>query len=202
MGVHACARVSASVRTRVRVCVCVCTHLRVSEGLRRKVRPGQPWPWALGGAGSMPRGVCPPEPEPRVPSCRRCVLSSPSPCCLRLGPLDQSLSGPGISLCQQRPHRPSPQKPVSLFERRVFNEQVARWAAGRSGPHRADCVTPLSVLQRSVTGFALWQKTGDKEARGATGTDFLLGTTFSRRGLSSPPASSPGASVTRSCSRD
>lgn len=32
------------------------------------------------------------------------------------------------------------------------------------GPTRADCVTLLSALQRSVTGFAVWQKMGDKEA--------------------------------------
>ncbi|DAA23685.1 TPA: hypothetical protein BOS_12703 [Bos taurus] len=46
------------------------------------------------------------------------------------------------------------------------------------------------------------KKRGTRRPRKATRLDFPLGTTFSRSGLSSPPASSLGASVTSSCSWD
>lgn len=101
----------------------------------------------------MPHGVCPPEPVPRVPSCRRPQQ-----------PLPRAASGCGRWTRASRDL-------VSLFVskslichrlRNVFLSLNEEFSTSKLPGGQLDGQGPTRV---SNWAFALWQKTGDKEAR-------------------------------------
>ena len=161
-------------------CVRVCTHLRVSEGLPWKAGlPCLPSPRAARGPGPWAELA----PCPAVSALlSQCPVPSaaPSPRRLQLWLLDQSLSEPGISVSGGLIGRRLGNGFLSLIEDFSTSKLPGGQLDGQ-GPTRADCVTSLSVPQRSATGLLLsGRKGGTRRPGKATQLDFLLGTTFSR----------------------